>query len=70
MYGPLNQFSKETDGLISESFFIWIKVEPKRCQITPEHYGNVESCRQLKSVDWALQNCRHLKPPKTSTAKP
>ena len=33
-------------------------------------YGNVESCRQLKSVDWALQNRRHLKPPKTNTAKP
>ena len=32
--------------------------------------GNVESCRQLKSVDWALLNRRHLKPPKTSTAKP
>ena len=34
------------------------------------HGGNVESCRQLKSVDWALLNRRHLKPPKTSTAKP
>ena len=33
-------------------------------------YGNVESCRQLKSVDWALLNRRHLKPPKTTTAKP
>ena len=32
--------------------------------------GNVESCRQLKSVDWALLNRRHLKPPKTTTAKP
>ena len=32
--------------------------------------GNVESCRQLKSVDWALLNGRHLKPPKTTTAKP
>ena len=32
--------------------------------------GNVESCRQLKSVDWALLNRRHLKPLKTTTAKP
>ena len=36
--------------------------------LTPN--GNVESCRQLKSVDWALLNRRHLKPPKTTTAKP
>ena len=35
-----------------------------------ENKGNVESCRQLKSVDWALLNRRHLKPPKTTTAKP
>ena len=33
-------------------------------------YGNVESCRELKSVDWALLNRRHLKTPKITTAKP
>ena len=41
-----------------------------RFNCKPGYKGNVESCRQLKSVDWALQNRRHLKPPKTSTAKP